>query len=419
MSSVRERPVSKRSAFRIFYILAIGSGVMRTFSVAFDVVALNTMFSDPLAFGFVSQWVSILVTFFLVLVLSFPKKVNGKKRSLGFSVDPDFGRISLLPRKPMLYIILAGIFAGISTYSYYLLVGASDASTMLPYGQLVIIYLLLGDLFAEKDTPTVIEIQCIISIMLGVLLVGVTPGGFDLPTLFIVLVPMNISSGLVTFYQRKTKRYEISPGLRVDSINMRLWTLLFLNITYSIFAIPTIPIGAWSLMADTFSSTFWFMVGSSLTTFFALVMYVRALGRGTMAVVNSLSSVSVVLGIPLTLIGNLFVPGAFGTIDADAFLWTIKIFGVILVMIGVVALEASDVRAIVLVRVKPQTGDILSELYDIKGIQRAAAIAGTYDYLLTVKSRSLAKTRTGILKKVQAIPEVYDVETLVILKEHR
>jgi DNA-binding Lrp family transcriptional regulator len=161
------------------------------------------------------------------------------------------------------------------------------------------------------------------------------------------------------------------------------------------------------------------MVASSLSIFVALVMYVRALGKGSMAIVNSLSSISVILGIPLTLIGNYFVEGAFGELTDDAFLWTLKIFGIILIMLGVISLEASDVRSLVMIRVKSLSGDILPALFDIKGVELASALAGDYDYLLSIKSRSLGKTRTNILKKVQAIPEVQHIETLVVLRDYR
>jgi drug/metabolite transporter (DMT)-like permease len=392
---------------------------MRTLSVVFDIVALNTTSIAPLTYGFMAQWTSFVVTFLVVVILSIKRTRNGKKRALGYSLDPDFDRLRLLPRTPMLYIVLAGVFAGISTLFYYILAGSSDASTVLPYGQLVIIYLLIGDLLAEKDTPTIIEIQSIISILFGVLLVGATPGGFDILTLFMVLGPLNVSSALVTYYQRKTKRYELRPGLRVDSLNMRVWSLLVLNSVMSLFALPFLGPTALQSMLVGFIPLLGLMIGSSLATFFSIVMYVRALGRGSMAVVNSLSAISVVLGIPVTIIGNLLIPGAFGLLDADAFMWSMKMIGVILVMIGVIALEASDIRSIVLIKVKPMTGDLLPELFDIKGVETAAAIAGPQDYILSIKSRNLAKTRSMILKRIQMIHGIDDVETLVTIKDYR
>ncbi|MFW9927263.1 MAG: Lrp/AsnC ligand binding domain-containing protein, partial [Candidatus Thorarchaeota archaeon] len=411
--------VGKIAAATMFYLLALGSGVLRTFSVVFDIVALNTFTIDVLTYGFLAQWTSFVVTFGAVLVLSFRRKVNGKKRPLGFSLDPDFDKLQLLPRKPMIYIVIAGFFAGISTVSYYLLAGSSDASTVLPYSQLVIIYLLIADLMAEKDTPTIVEVQSIISILLGVLLVGADPGGFNVLTLLIVLGPLNISSGLVTYYQRKTKRYEVRPGLRVDSLNMRVWSLLVLNIVLSAFTLPFLSPSSWEVMISSFVPLSGLMIGTSIATFFSIVMYVRALGRGSMAVVNSLSAISVVLGLPVTIIGNLIIPGAFGVLDADAFLWSLKIFGVILVLIGVISLQASDIRSVVLIKVKPQTGDLLPQLFDIKGVETAAALAGKHDYLLTIKSRNLAKTRSMILKRIQKIPGIADVETLVVIKDYR
>jgi uncharacterized membrane protein len=419
MSSVSQRPVGRRSIVTVFYSLAIGSGIMRAFSVSFDIVALNTVIADPLAFGFMSQWMSFLVTLSLVLFLSIPGGRKGTRRALGYNLDPDFGRVQVLPKRPTAYLLIAGSLAGVSTFFYYYLASITDASVVLPYGQLVIVYLLIGDLLAEKDTPTIIEVQSIFSVLIGVLLIGVMPGGFDVPTLLIVLLPMNVSSAFFTYYQRKTKRYEIRPGLRVDSLNMRLWSLLFLNLSFSAISMPLMDPATWNTIAATFSSLVLLMVGSSVATFLSLVMYVRALGRGSMSVVNSLSAVSVVLGIPLTLLGNLLIPGAFGSISSDIFLWTLKILGIGLVIIGILSLQAADVRSLVIIRVKPQTTDILPALYDIKGVEKAAALAGQYDYMLSIKSRSLSKTRTGILKKVQAIPGVEDIETMIVMKDYR
>ncbi|MGY5860132.1 MAG: Lrp/AsnC ligand binding domain-containing protein [Candidatus Thorarchaeota archaeon] len=419
MSSLSQRPVSQRSSRSIFYTLAIGTGVMRTLSVAFDVVAVNTTTIDPVIYGFMAQWVSLLVTVLLVAIVSIRRTVNGRRQSLGYNLDPDFDRLRLLPRKPMLYLIASGFFAGISTLSYYILMGTANASAVLPYGQMVIIYLLMGDLLAEKDTPTIVEIQSIVSILFGVLLIGSTPGGFDIVSLLIVLGPMNVSAAFVTYYQRKTKRHEIRPGLRVDSLNMRVWSLLVLNSVMTLLIIPMMPGNSLEIMMEYFVPLLWPMIGSSATIFLALIMYARALGKGSMSVVNSLSSISVVLGVPMALIGNLLIPGGFGTIETDPFLWILTIFGIILVMIGILALQASDVRSYVLVRVKPLVGDILPALFDIRGVERAAALAGTHDYMLTIKSRNLAKTRTKVLRRIQMIEGIDHIETLVIIREYK
>ncbi len=419
MSSRSQRPVSQRSSTTIFYTLAIGSGVLRALSVVFDIVAINTIDIDPLVYGILAQWVSLVVTVLFVGIVSIRRTVDGRKQSLGYNLDPDFDRLRILPKKPMLYLVVSGFFAAISTISYYILTGASDASAVLPYGQLVIIYLLMGDLLAEKDTPTIIEVQSVVSILFGVLLIGATPGGFDIPSLLLVLGPMNISSAFVTYYQRKTKRYEIRPGLKVDSLNMRVWSLLVLNSVMSLLVLPLIPADSLQVMIDNFVPLLWMMVGSSFTIFLALVMYARALGRGSMSVVNSLSAISVVLGVFITLIGNALLPGAFGIIETDPFIWILTILGIVLVMIGIVALQAADVHSLVLIKVKPLVGDILPELFDIKGVEKVAALAGTQDYILTIKSRNLAKTRTMILNRIQKIPGIDDIETLVVIKEFR
>ncbi|UCE09554.1 MAG: Lrp/AsnC ligand binding domain-containing protein [Candidatus Thorarchaeota archaeon] len=419
MSSRNQRPVGKLSAAVLFYILAIGSGIARSFSVAFDVVALNLTDIDPITYGFMAQWVSFGISFILLITLSIRISSDGRTRKLGYHLDPDFERMRLLPRRPMLYLVCGGLVAGISTFFYYFLVEQTNITTVLPYGQLVIIYLLLGDLVAEKDTPTIVEVQCIVSILFGVLLVGVTPGGFDILALAIVLGPMNVSSALFTYFQRKTKRYEIRKGLRVDALNMRLWSLFFLNLSMSVTMLPFMGLATWNVMSEYFAPLFWLMAGSSLTIFVSMVLYVRALGKGSMSIVNSLSAVSVLVGIPLTLIGNWIVPGAFGQVSGDTFIWILRVLGILLVLIGIVALQAADVRSFVFIKVKPHTGDLLPDLFDVKGVETAAAIAGKHDYILSIKSRSLAKTRNLVLKRIQQIPGIEEIETQVIIKDFR
>mgnify|MGYP001469363810 CR=1 FL=1 len=76
MSSISQRPVSRRSSATVFYTLAIGSGVMRTLSVVFDIVAINTIDINPLVYGFLAQWVSFLVSITIVILLSIRRTVN-------------------------------------------------------------------------------------------------------------------------------------------------------------------------------------------------------------------------------------------------------------------------------------------------------------------------------------------------------
>ena len=107
MSSSSQRPVGRRSAVAVFYFLALGAGVTRTISVAFDYIAINTILSDPIIYGVMSQWISFVVTVLAIVVLSLKRNKNGKSQSLGYSLDPDFGRIRLLPRTPMIYLMFS------------------------------------------------------------------------------------------------------------------------------------------------------------------------------------------------------------------------------------------------------------------------------------------------------------------------
>jgi len=53
-------------------------------------------------------------------------------------------------------------------------------------------------------------------------------------------------------------------------------------------------------------------------------------------------SVQIVLGYPITLIGNAFVPGLFGVIPTDVTVWIIRALGALLMIGGIVILRKYD-----------------------------------------------------------------------------
>jgi len=412
-----ERRVGARPAKATFYLLALASGVFYALSVTSDVFIYKVLLPDPIALGLAEQWVGFLFTGVALLVLSIPTN-RRRRRSLGTRLDRTFYRVALPSRRVLVDILLAGLFGGASTFAYYHIAGTSgDVSAVLPFSRLSLIYLLIGDLILMRDYPTPIEVQSILGITMGVILVGSSGGYIDLNLLLFVSTAWGGGVAASVFFQSRAKRREIKPGITMDSLNLRLWLLLSLNTTMTLMTTPFItPTIILLLYQQLLVALPWLLLPVAFT-FLSLIAYLQALGRGKMSVVQGINSVSVVLGIPLNLLGALILPGVYEPVAPDLFTWIIKIIGTIFVVSGIVALSLSEMKAYVLVRLKPGAGDLLPQLRRIQGVKRVSAIAGPWDLLLRIHIRSLGSVRLKTLRKIEETPGVQDMMTLLILKE--
>ena len=416
MRAATERRVGPRRAKTTFYFLALTSGVFFALSVACDVL-ISKGLQNPIAFALSEQWVSFLFTGITVLVLSLPTN-RARKRSIGSALDASFNHVTLPPRRIARDIGLAGFFGGISTFAYYFITSSSgDVSAVIPFSRFSLIFLMIGDLLLIRDRPTIIEVQSILAIMFGVILIGSSGGVIDASMLLIVIFVWGGGAAAGIFFQSRAKRTEIKPHLTVDSLNLRVWQLLTLNTTMSVMMIPFITPSVLDSLFNGFVISIPWLLLAVIFTFFSLITYLQALGRGKMSVVQGVTSVAVVLGLPINLVGSILLPGIFSSPATDTLTWLVKIIGTVFVIAGIISLSLSEMKGYVLVRVNPTAGDILPLLRKIQGVTRASAIAGKWDILVRVDIRSLGSALEKTIERMEDIPGVEEVETMLILKE--
>lgn len=420
-----ERRVSSQRSKTIFYFLALISGVLYAFSVFSDVFIYRVFFHpfltdivSSVAFALAEQWFALLFTVILLIVLSIPTN-RSHRRSLGTKIDSSFFHITLPSRKIFFGVILAGVFAGISSFAYYYVAGqSSDISAVIPFSRLSLIFLMIGDLILIRDWPSTIEALSILAITFGVLLVGITPGGFFDPTLLLFVITVWAGGVAISiFFQSRVKRTEIRPKTTTDSLNLRLWILLFLNLTMTLFMIPFITPEVIGFLVIQFPLVWGWLLFPVALTFFSLVAYLQALGRGKMSVVQSIGSISIVIGIPLTMMGAFLFPSVFNPPATDFLSWMLKFTGTIFVIAGIVALSTATFRGYVFVKIRPGTGDIMIRLRRIHGVRCVSAVSGRWDYLIRIEIRTLSSTRVKTLHEIEEVEGVIDLETALILKE--
>ena len=398
----------------LFYILCFLSAFLSSVVVVIDIIG-EVLAPDIWIYANLSFVLGTFISFVVVLILLIPYKGS----PIGKFVDPNFAGFVLIRRDVLKYFLIMAIGNAISSLGYfYMLYAFPDPSAMLPFMQLSIVYLVLGEVAIDKEFPTIVEIHSLISILFGALLASISPSGMiDIHGLIIVMFLVNGGMTITILAQKKVRSMRIS-GRRFDSINIRLWyllltTMFFLPITYAIR--PESVIGMFNVSFEVIG----IVSLSMLVTFFAKVTYIRALGIGKASITQAVTSISVILGIPFALIGNILAPGMFTEIATSFWVMLIKVIGAILVTMGIVTLALSEIKAVLLIKAAPRGmgEDMLRRIMEIRGVVQVSALAGKYDYLIKVRMRTLGRGYRLIVRELENIRGIEDFIWLSTLYE--
>jgi DNA-binding Lrp family transcriptional regulator len=404
-----------------FFSVCLFSGFLRSLFILVDSVAVSYI-PDPILFGVFTIVGGLPVTLLIWIIMSIP--IAGKKR-LGNFIDKSFRATNVyrLPFSAIRYILLASAFNALSLILYFFGVLQFDPSLMLPLMQFVVLYLMLTEFIASKDLPTVVEIQSIVMITLGALIVTINPEmELNLFAVLLVLFPLNFLTGLTIFFQKKALHVKYSDGRSMDAITVRVWTVFGLFIFYGLLSLPMM------FYENRFDKFFLnFETGmilasiSMIITFFAAAFRLRGLSMGKTYIVNALVSISVVFAIPLTLFAVIFLdPLIFGgAVSLNPFLWILKTIGSILIFIGIVSMVLSEVRGYVLVKVKVgfPFDEIMKDIQKINGVQSVSSLFGEYDIIVYYRIRSIGKVLRLIIRKIAILPGVDRISTQIVLNE--
>jgi len=456
------RPIQKISRKYTFIILAVLSGIIGAIWVAIDnytIVAIvpEGMIPNGYAFAIQSMLIGTIVSVLFVLVLWIPiskkpleklfakfgktkqqpadvqvdptiakkpqKKRGRRKYSfLGQWIDPQFQGIRIPTKKMFLWISLSGFFSGIQTLIYFVLIKNMAISVFLPASQFVVVYLMIGDLVVDKSKPAAIEIQSIIMIAIGVILAALdftsseSSSWVDLILVFLVL---NTSAAIYIIFQKKAIATKDQKGKTLDSTNVRLWTLFFMSFFTIIFTLPFMGQEGWSVFKATFVKGMLPIALSMLLIFIARILYVRALAMGKMSIVNTLASVSVVAGIPIALISSFLTKDTSGLPSGELawLVWLLRGVGAILVFVGIIGLSMSEVKIMILAKVKKGEICDIAKIKSISGVERVSALTGKYDLMIILRSRTIGRGYQPIVDQLANMPCLAEIVSSSILKE--
>jgi len=401
----------------LFYLLAFSSSIIAALLTGVDVI-LERYLENPWVLGLAIFYLGVLMSIIFTLIFSIPYK--GK--SLGsLTIDPTFNKIRFFKREEIKYHILGGAGNAILTIGYFaLIIIIRDPSVILPFSQIVILYLVIIESVTEKNTPTLIEIQSSIIVTFGAILGSISLSGtISLEALAIVFFVINPGWVLLSINQRKLKTLKIKNKTN-DALNIRLWNVIFACLFTILFTLIYDYVYGTNNLIESFYSTVdqfgWlFLVG--IGTFFSFVFYIRALGIGKASVTQAVKSSVIIFTIPVSLI--LAYYGFIDPLSSDPVLILIKIIGIVLIILGITSFALTLIKAYIFIKLK--TGypieETMQKLWNIGGVTRVCAVAGTYDIMLKIRTRTLVKGYENILRKLESIESIKEFKWQSVLKE--
>ncbi len=404
----------------LFFVLVFLSAIISALNAGIDTIAGDLIDN---------YWILSVSCFIIAFIVSFACtaffSIPFKRRSIGsILLDPSFRRIRLFKRNEIFYHLLAGFGNAIMTIGYFALFYdkelGSSPTVILPFSQIVILYLLIAESITDKDTPTIVDIQSSVIVTFGAILSSISlTGTISISALIIVFLVINPGSMLFSFYQRKLKMMKINDKPN-DAINIRLW-----NVVFALFFTLLI-----TLIFDIYNNTLNIIYGFTASiqyvkwmfvmafgTFFSFVLYIRALGIGKASVAQAVKSSVIIFSIPVTIVLSSF--GLSDPFPTDPLLLLIKIIGMLILMLGISTFALTLTKAYIFIKMSPgyPIQDTLKSLWSIKGVNRIAVLAGSYDFIIKIHTRTLVKGYERILRKVQEIPGIKKYRWQSVLKE--
>jgi DNA-binding Lrp family transcriptional regulator len=401
----------------LFYVLAFSSSIIAALLSGIDVI-LEQYLKSPWVLGLSIFYIGVLMSLIFSLLLS----VSYKGKSLGSrTIDPTFKKIRLIKKEEIKFHILGGAGNAILTIGYFaLLIIIKDPSVVLPFSQVVILYLVIIESVTEKNTPTLVEVQSSLIVTFGAILGSISlSGNISLEALAIVFLIINPGWVLLSVNQRKLKMMKIDKKPN-DAINIRLWNVIFACIITIIFTIIYDIFYGTNFVIDALYASFdhfgWLIL-VGIGTFFSYVFYVRALGIGKASVTQAVKSSVIIFTIPVSLILTYF--GFIEPITADPVLIIIKIMGISLMILGIVSFALTLVKAYIFIKMKSgyPIDEVMQKIWDIKGVNRVCAVAGEYDFIVKIRTRTLVKGYENILKKIMSTEGIKEYKWLTVLKD--
>ena len=321
---------TKSPQWRGLYSLALLAAIFTAIYKAMDNITVHNYAVAPdgltaaFAYLIVGSWTGVISG--VVFALLFGQKL----------LDPEFKGITF--RNPVMHraAMIAGFISAGSTL--FLLWGNQfgDPSVLIALGNTQILFVVGYDVL--KGNVLLKQVRApMFLVLIGSMMAAfsgslyVTLAGF----LFVVV----LSNGLGTF----SEVVEQQGARASDGVNFFIWRFAWLATCGTILAFVTsILRGKLPMLMEAMAHLARYELWIVVTMFFVFLgigLRLVLKKKYAITVVLLIVSLQMILGYPITLIGNAIIPGLFGDIPTDPIVWVIRALGALLMIWGIIVLR--------------------------------------------------------------------------------
>jgi hypothetical protein len=275
-------------------------------------------FITALSFLVVGAWTGVIVGFVLALVA-------------GRLVDPEFRGLTVSNSVMHWRAAVAGLLGAVSTM--FILWGNQygDPSAMIALANSTLIYTAIWEV-ATKQLSFRRIVWPLLLVFLGSSLAAYT-GSVSVTLAGVVLVAI-LSNG----FGAVGELVEQKGVQHSDGVSMYLWRFLWLAVGGTLlafagaYATGELPL-LWSMLAMALGAVWWIVL-LMIAVFFGLGLKLTLKRDNPVSVVLLATTFQVLIGYPITFIGDILWPGAFGELPSDPQIWLVRSVGAAFLLIG-------------------------------------------------------------------------------------
>lgn len=319
----------KNSVIITGFLAALCIAIFRALDnyVIHNLILASDSLTAVLAYLVIGSWTGLITS--IIFSISLGNKL----------IDPDFKGIVFNNFEMHRQAFIAGSIS--SGRTLFLLLGnqLGDPSVLIALANLTVLYTILYDIW-KKQTTLAQTIRPLVLMTIGAVACAFN-GSIAITALGLFYVVI-ISNGLAACSEVIEQN-----GVRVsDSVNFFIWRFFWLAITGTAIAIVTSLLRGYSdLLAQTIYKSLAYLPWVITLMFFVFIgiglkLYLKK--TQAVSVVLLILSVQIILGYPITILGNLFQPGIFGNIPNDINIWAIRLIGSISIILGIVLFKRSS-----------------------------------------------------------------------------
>jgi hypothetical protein len=315
-----------------FTVALVAAGFTTIFKAMDNITVHNFVTAEDgltAAFSYliVGGWTGVV--FGLVFALTMGKKL----------LDQDFNGLVVRNKTMHWQAIIAGVISAASTL--FLLWGnqLGDPSMLIALGSGTIVYTSIYDV-ATKQAKAANLAPPVLLVLAGSILA--TFGGSLGVTLTGLLLVVVLSNGLDAL----SKISEQKGARASDGVNFFLWRFFWLALSGTIMAIVVSGIRGYSSMLQetVLQATRYvpFIALTMLFVFFGIGLKLVAMKKSAVSVVLIVLTAQIILGYPITMLGEYISPGLFGIVPKEPWIWGVRLAGAALIILAIEILRRQE-----------------------------------------------------------------------------